>query len=215
MVEAAARLADRVGYDRVTVARLAQELGVEPPSLYEHVEGREALARALRLNGLRALADTARRATVGRSGDDALVSLARELRRFVREHPGLYGATVRSSEGDPPETVRAAAELFEVFRALLQGYHLPPRELVHAMRYVRSALHGFVALELAGGFGLPESVDASYDRLVRTLADGLAGWSRPKSRPRPRGSRAAGRPLRSTRPRGLSSLPWGDGGISG
>lgn len=191
MVETAARLADRVGYDQVTVARLARELGVEPPSLYEHVEGRDALARALRLKGLRSLAAVAGRATVGLSGDAALGSLARELRRFVHEHPGLYGATVRSTQGDPPETERAAAELFEVFRAALRGYDLPSGELVHAMRYVRSTLHGFVALELAGGFGLPESVDASYDRLVRTLAVGLAGWASPKGRPRPGGPRAA------------------------
>jgi hypothetical protein len=45
---------------------------------------------------------------------------------------------------------------------------------VHAARGLRSALHGFVTLEAGGGFGFPLDLDDSYDRLVRTLADGFA-----------------------------------------
>jgi hypothetical protein len=44
---------------------------------------------------------------------------------------------------------------------------------VHAARAFRSALHGFVGLEAAGGFGIPVDLDESFGRLVRTLAGGL------------------------------------------
>jgi Tetracyclin repressor-like, C-terminal domain len=37
-------------------------------------------------------------------------------------------------------------------------------------------MHGFVALEAAGGFGLPQSVDASYRRLVDALDAALTSW---------------------------------------
>jgi len=37
-------------------------------------------------------------------------------------------------------------------------------------------MHGFVALEAAGGFGLPQSVDGSYHRLVDALDAALAAW---------------------------------------
>jgi len=46
-------------------------------------------------------------------------------------------------------------------------------QTVHATRAVRSALHGFVTLEAAGGFGLPQDVDESYNRLVELLDTGL------------------------------------------
>jgi hypothetical protein len=49
---------------------------------------------------------------------------------------------------------------------VLAGYGLTGADAVHAARALRSALHGFVSLEAAGGFGLPESLDESYDRLV-------------------------------------------------
>jgi len=48
-------------------------------------------------------------------------------------------------------------------------------DAIHAARAVRSALHGFVSLEAAGGFGLSEDVDESYARLVGLLDRGLGG----------------------------------------
>ena len=44
---------------------------------------------------------------------------------------------------------------------------------VDAVRSFRAALHGFVRLELDGGFGMPDDVDASFDHLVGLLVDGL------------------------------------------
>jgi hypothetical protein len=46
------------------------------------------------------------------------------------------------------------------------------------VRAFRSAVHGFVAIEAADGFGMAVDVDASFDRLVATLAGGL-GEPRP------------------------------------
>ena len=57
----------------------------------------------------------------------------------------------------------------EIVFAVLRGYGLAGEDLVHATRILRSTLHGFVALEAAGGFGLPDSVDETFTLLV----DGL------------------------------------------
>jgi AcrR family transcriptional regulator len=38
---------------------------------------------------------------------------------------------------------------------------------------IHAAVHGFATLETSGGFGLDLDVDASFDRLVGMLADGL------------------------------------------
>ncbi|MFI5039485.1 MAG: TetR-like C-terminal domain-containing protein [Solirubrobacterales bacterium] len=39
---------------------------------------------------------------------------------------------------------------------------------------MRAALHGFVALETGGGFGIPLDPDDSYARLVDVLDRGLS-----------------------------------------
>lgn len=44
---------------------------------------------------------------------------------------------------------------------------------IQAARSLRSAVHGFVSLELAGGFGMPVDADASFAWLAELLADGI------------------------------------------
>jgi hypothetical protein len=57
----------------------------------------------------------------------------------------------------------------------MRGYGLEGDDAIHAARAVRSALHGFVALEAGGGFGIPIDLDESYARMVAVLGRGLAG----------------------------------------
>jgi Tetracyclin repressor-like, C-terminal domain len=41
---------------------------------------------------------------------------------------------------------------------------------------LRSAFHGIVSLEAAGGFGLPESLDDTYAHLVDALDGAFRSW---------------------------------------
>jgi len=173
VVAAAAEIADAEGLDRLTLARVAAAAGVRTPSLYNHVESLDDVRRRVALLALRDLADALRDAAVGRAGDDALAATADAYRAYARRHPGRYAATQRApSEGD--EEMRAAAKgAVDVVLAILRGYGLEGDDAIHAARAVRSALHGFVALEAGGGFGIPVDLDESYARMVRALARGL------------------------------------------
>jgi AcrR family transcriptional regulator len=173
VVAAAAEIADAEGLDRLTLARVAAAAGVRTPSLYNHVESLDDVRRRVALLALRDLADALRDAAVGRAGDDALVAMADAYRAYARRHPGRYAATQRApAEGD--EEMRAAARgAVDVVLAILRGYGLEGDDAIHAARAVRSALHGFVALEAGGGFGIPVDLDESYARMVRALARGL------------------------------------------
>jgi len=173
VVAAAADIADAEGLDRLTLARVAAAAGVRTPSLYNHVESLDDVRRRVALLALRDLADALRDAAVGRAGDDALVAMADAYRAYARRHPGRYAATQRApAEGD--EEMRAAAKgAVDVVFAILRGYGLEGDDAIHAARAVRSALHGFVALEAGGGFGIPVDLDESYARMVRALARGL------------------------------------------
>ena len=173
VVAAAADIADAEGLDRLTLARVAAAAGVRTPSLYNHVESLDDVRRRVALLALRDLADALRDAAVGRAGDDALAAMADAYRAYARRHPGRYAATQRApAEGD--EEMRAAAKgAVDVVLAILRGYGLEGDDAIHAARAVRSALHGFVALETGGGFGIPVDLDKSYARMVRALARGL------------------------------------------
>jgi AcrR family transcriptional regulator len=173
VVAAAAALADERGIQGLSLAPLAERLGVRVPSLYKHVGGLDDLHRRLALAGMRELADVLGTATVGLAGRDALLACARAYRAYAKQHPGRYGAIQRAPDTADAEVVAAATRLTEILFAILRGYGLDENGTVHATRAVRSALHGFVTLEAGGGFGLPQDIDESYTRLVTLIDAGL------------------------------------------
>jgi len=173
VVEAAAELVDERGPQGLTLAELAKRLGVRPPSLYNHVDGLDGLLRELRLRALNDLERALARAALGMSGRDALAAICRAYRAYALEHPGLYGLTVRSTEGKDPEVQAAGAGVVEVALAVLRGYGLEGDEAIHATRIVRSTLHGFAALEGAGGFALGQPVETSFELAIELLHGAL------------------------------------------
>jgi AcrR family transcriptional regulator len=173
VVAAAAEIADAEGLEAVTLARVAAALDVRSPSLYNHVAGLDGLRRGIALRGLAELAAALREAAVGRSGSDALVAAARAYRAYALEHPGRYAAGLRAPDPDDAEHVAAASAVVDVMAALLRGWELDDVQTVHALRAWRSAVHGFVSLEIADGFKMPADLEASFDQMVRTLAAGL------------------------------------------
>jgi AcrR family transcriptional regulator len=178
VVEAAADIADAEGLEAVTLARVAGALGVRAPSLYNHVDGHGEVLRAIAVLAVRELAAALREAAVGRSGAQALTVAARAYRAYARAHPGRYAATLAAPTRGDEEHRAAASEAVDVLLAVLRAWDLEGDDAIHAVRAFRSALHGFVTLEAADGFGMAVDVDASFERLVATLAGGL-GEPRP------------------------------------
>jgi AcrR family transcriptional regulator len=160
---------DEVGFDRLTLAAVAERLGVRLPSLYKHVEGLEAVRTAVAARSKDELAAVLASSAVGRAGADALRSMSVAYRTWALAHPGRYAGTVRAPAAGAEHEVDAAARATEVVFGVLRAYELEGDDLVDATRALRATLHGFVAIELAGGFGLPTDVDRSFERAV----DGL------------------------------------------
>jgi AcrR family transcriptional regulator len=176
VVAEAGRLVDEYGAGALTLAALAQRFGVAQPSLYKHVGGLDDLHGRLAVVATRDLAAALRRAVSGRSGSEALAAAAHAYRRYAGEHPGSYGYLLRARPDDPAHAT-AAEEVLEVLGAVLASYAIEEDEaLVDAVRFLRSALHGFVTLEIHGGFAMARSADATFENVVAGVDRALAGW---------------------------------------
>ncbi|MCM0675444.1 WHG domain-containing protein [Micromonospora phytophila] len=176
VVREAARLADEVGFGQLTLAALAARLGVALPSLYKHVKGADALAQKLSALATAEIAEEMSAAAVGRAGADALRAVANAYRAYARRHPGRYPAAQRAPDPADPEHLAAGERAVAVVYAILRGYGVTGEPAVDAVRAFRSAVHGFVSLEAAGGFGLPRDVDRSFERLVDGLDIAFRSW---------------------------------------
>jgi AcrR family transcriptional regulator len=178
VLAAAADLADREGFDAVTPAAVARDVGVRTPSLYAHVDGAEALRVGVQTLALEEMADVAARAVAGRSGSQALRALADAYRDYARAHPGRYAASRRRVDPGQATTVAAGRRHGELVGAVLGGYRIEGSDAVHAVRLVGSTVHGFVTLEASGGFDHSEpSPDLSWSRVVEALDAALSAWS--------------------------------------
>jgi AcrR family transcriptional regulator len=176
IVTEAARLIDETGSERLTLSELAKRFGVAQPSLYKHVDGLDGLHKLLAVLVLREVGDTLRRASTGKAGDDALRAIATAYRAYALTHAGRYGYVVRAPDPGDSALADAAAEILSIFDDVFAGYGIAGVDAVDAARFVRSVMHGFVSLELGGGFGLPHTADASFERLVAAMTRALRDW---------------------------------------
>jgi AcrR family transcriptional regulator len=175
VLDAAERIADSNGLEAVTLARLAAELGVRPPSLYKHVDSLEAVRRGLALRGIAEANRRLQLATIGKARDDALYALAEAYWRFARERPGLYAASLRAAKPGENDVAAAGDAFLGIVLAVLSGYGVSGDDALHATRGLRAIIHGFVSLDAAGGFRLKLDLEESFRRLLAAFARDLAG----------------------------------------
>jgi AcrR family transcriptional regulator len=186
VVLAAAELLDAEGPAALSLNRLARRLGVQTPSLYNHVDGLPGLQRELALLNVRRLGERLAQAAIGRSGAHALRSIAQAYRQHIKASPGVYLATLQASgnmTAASPELEAAEGRVLSVVLAVVTSFGLGDADGLHAVRGLRSMVHGFASLEVAGGFGLPLDLDESFRRLVEVFIRGLQQEAAPVDSP--------------------------------
>src|ERR1019366_8486592 len=96
--------ADEHGPGRLTLAAVARRTGVATPSLYKHVRSIEALRQKVSARVTADLAKALSTAVAGRSGQDAVRSLAHAYPNYALSHPGRYPLTQRVPDSQDPST---------------------------------------------------------------------------------------------------------------
>jgi AcrR family transcriptional regulator len=188
VVAEAAIIADEVGLPRLTLASVAARVGVAQPSLYKHIDSLDSLHRDLAVLGVRELAREVSRAAAGKARADALRAVADAYRAYATRRPGPYEASLRAPDPGDTEHIAAAADLLGVAEAVLAGYRITGDDLVDATRFLRAALHGFVAIEAAGGMKMPRDNDLSYHRMITALDLAFTAWPSTRAHHAPPGT---------------------------
>jgi AcrR family transcriptional regulator len=176
VVRAAVALVNAEGAEALTINRLARELKVQPPSLYNHIGGLPELRRALALVNAQWLGDQLTEAALGKSGPEGIRALALAYRAYIRRCPGLYQSSLVASGNlsEPfPELQAAEERVVRVVLALVASLGVEGEAAIHQVRGLRALVHGFATLEVAGGFGLPINLDESFDQLIAIFLRGI------------------------------------------
>jgi AcrR family transcriptional regulator len=174
VVASAAGLADELGFQGVTMGLLADRLGVRSPSLYKHVDGLADVQHRLATLAMTELGEVIRDAVQGRAGRHALAAMLTAVRGYVGAHPGRYAATVGAEFTGPDDPLLAAGtRVINSIAAVLRGYGVGENEMNHAIRTVRSTMHGFAMLEASRGFQWDADPDESFEWMIGFIDRGL------------------------------------------
>ncbi|WP_330303609.1 MULTISPECIES: helix-turn-helix domain-containing protein [unclassified Streptomyces] len=139
ILDSAAHLVKQHGPDALTMRKLAAELGTAVTSIYWHVGNRESLLDAL---VERTVADLGVIRPTGRTPAQRITSVARALRRQLREHPHLVAMVHERGLTERMFLPAQQALVHEVHAAGLRGTHAA--EVVRAVQF---QVVGFVLVE--------------------------------------------------------------------
>ncbi len=169
VVQRAAQLADARSQGALSLKELADELRIRPPTLYHYFPaGIADVHREIGLLALREQVELLGQAVMGKAGAEAVRALMDTYRACIKAHPESYAATVRPDVQDPEREALMSQNVAIALRSL-DAYHLPYDEAIHAVRMMRTVVHGMATLELAGGFGMPQDVEETYEKLVTAI----------------------------------------------
>jgi AcrR family transcriptional regulator len=147
IISAARELAEAEGWDAVTTRRLAERIEYSQPVLYSHFDGKDAIMRAVAIQGFEEMADLLRQARLGADNSEPeLRAVCRAYLEFAVQRPALYQAMfvmptdVKFASEETPAPLRAS---FDEFVSAL-----PPDTEQPALtaEITWSALHGMAVL---------------------------------------------------------------------
>lgn len=173
IIKVAGEIADQYGVQEVTLANLAKELGIRPPSLYNHFDGLTGLRKKLAIYGINKLYEVMADAAIGVSGTEAVLAVSQAYVNFARMHPGIYEATLLAPDPEDVDVQEAGAKIVDLSVRVLQEYHLEGERALHAVRGLRSILHGFSSLEQKGGFKMSLDLNESLMIIIKAFLAGI------------------------------------------
>lgn len=157
IIEAAVRVADGNGLEKVSMRAVGAELGVEAMSLYHHVANKQALLEALvewvfATIGLPPQLDSWR---------ESVSEHARSMRRVLVAHP--WALTLVNAQANP-----GGGELrqYDALLGVLRAAGFPTRLAAHALSLLDSYVYGFALTER----NLPVEPGADVTELARDIA---------------------------------------------
>jgi len=174
IVSAAAELIEEIGLKNIDLNKLADKLGIKTPSLYNHIDGINGLYVGLVDLGMERLSESLRNSAIGLSKEDAIVAVAYAYRKFVKDNPELYKATMKAPKLDNGY-IKKSGNISDIMNKILESYNnYSEEEKVHIIRGFRSIVHGFVSLENDGFFkGSVVKLEESFRLLILSFISSI------------------------------------------
>ena len=175
IVNAAIAVLRSDGQSGLGINRVARELGIQPPSMYNHVTGNDDLHRVVALYGWQQFltyAETALKPTM--TGREQLMAIASSYRHCAKDYPELL--TIAASHRmtlEDVEFARLYKGIMQIYTNALTPWGFSESDIIHSARMFNAAYCGYAQLEQNHIFQRSQSLDESHEWMVMRLIDAL------------------------------------------
>jgi len=174
IVETAFELIEQDGFENLSLAKLASQLGIKAPSLYRYIANKESLLQAvIELTYMR-LFDAYDAALESASDDptDQLIKLSHAHRSFAHKNPNTYMLAYTTSNpelsSNPDMLLERAISIQDIIMQISGE-----ENSLTALRGILALIHGFLSLELNGQFRRGGNLSETFDAIIHAY---LRGW---------------------------------------
>lgn len=179
ILDAARELFVEVGYEDVTMRKIADRIEYSPTAIYLHFEDKEALMTELSVCDFRSFTEAFAHVPPNPDPTARLFDLARALVGFALAYPHQYRLLFMTPRPAPTPEVLAAKPEIDAYDLLLAavddarvgGVVDPSWDRHEVAQVLWGSLHGLVSLQIVMPQGRVELLPV--DRLVRTTCSGL------------------------------------------
>ncbi len=173
MIRKAAHMANQTGIENLSLKALAAELGVQSPSLYNHVDGLDDLKRQMMLYGWKEAEEQVVQAVIGLTGYDAVRAMCYAFHEYASKNKGVFSAMLWFNQYEDKQAQETTARMFSVFSKIAGALDISQENCVHLVRMFRGFLEGFTLLENHCAFGNARPVEDSFALAVDILIEGM------------------------------------------
>ena len=163
VVRAAADITDRLGWQALSLAEVARQLGRHATSMYAHVSGLDDLRKEISLLATEELADRVWSAAIGKVGKDALAAIALEYRAYASTFPGRT-ASLAAVDRDDPDVAVHMNRLHEPLAATFRSFGLDEEQTRSAHQIFGATINGLV------NTGGADELDRAVDLFVLAMS---------------------------------------------
>lgn len=171
----ALEIAERDGMNAVTMTALANELAIKPSSLYNHFKGFTEVKQEMAVSALNLQYQQLKEVSKGKkAGPETIISIGNAYIEFANHHPEIYEASLSAPDPFDKEIQSVQEAIVNLSKEALSVYSLNEKDMVHAVRGLRSFLHGLVDLKRKGGFNLQIELEESQEKIMNIFLKGLS-----------------------------------------
>lgn len=173
VVKTASDIVDETGLNKVTLKLVAEALGIQSPSLYNHVESLGNLLREIAHRGMNEMNTKMRAESEGKTGEEAFQAVGLVYFDFMMEHYGVYETIQWSIWHGNEETEHHFGCYKSLVRTMIGACDFKEEYTEEILKLYMGMVHGYSIMEIGKERKKTERARTGLSEAINTLFLGI------------------------------------------